>query len=140
MGNKTEKNRKQEKDEGEKNALEWTTFAASLLLILCTVGYLGYEAWWYQPSPPEIIVSFSPSPGRQAPYRHKLVVENVGGETAEDVIIEMALKKGDSTMEKSELQLAFVPQSSKREGWVNFLQNPAEADTIIAKVVSFKKP
>lgn len=138
MGEKNRDN--QENEEGKKNALEWSTFAASLLLILCTVAYLGYKTYTDKPSPPEIIVAFSLNPGIHSPYRYRLIVENVGGATAEDVIIEMALKKRDSTLERSELQLAFVPQSSKREGWVNFLQDPAKADTTIAKVVSFKKP
>lgn len=136
-----EKNQEnQDKEEGGKNALEWTTFAASLLLILFTIAYLGYKTYTHNPSPPDIIVTYSFDPSRQSPYRYKLIVENVGGETAEDVIIEMGLQIGDSTVEKSELQLAFVPQSSTREGWVNFLQDPAKADTTIAKVVSFKKP
>lgn len=131
---------KKETGEGKKNALEWSTFAASLAVIFFTVSYLSYKTYSHQPSPPEITVAYRLNPGLQSPYRYKLVVENVGGETAEDVLIEMTLQKGDSTIEKSALQLAFVPQSSRREAWVIFLKNPAKADTIIAKVVSFKKP
>jgi uncharacterized protein (TIGR02588 family) len=44
------------------------------------------------------------------------------------------------SIEKAELQLPFVPTSSKREGWVIFSKDPAKADTVIGRVVSFKKP
>jgi uncharacterized protein (TIGR02588 family) len=136
----TENEEKEKRKEDKKNVLEWIVFSISLLLIVGTIGYLGYKTYTHQPSPPDIIVRYSPNPTDNAPYRYHLVIQNIGGETAEEVLIELILQESGRTIERSEVRLSFVPQQSKQESWVNFTNDPALADTILAKVVSFKKP
>ena len=138
MSIENEENEQQK--EGKKNVLEWIIFSISLLLIVGTIGYLGYKTYTHQPSPPDIIVRYSPNPTDNAPYRYHLVIQNIGGETAEEVLIELILQESGRTIERSEVRLSFVPQQSKQESWVNFTNDPALADTVLAKVVSFKKP
>lgn len=38
------------------------------------------------------------------------------------------------------LQITFVLEDFKRLGWVNIDINPAEADTVVAGVVSYRSP
>lgn len=133
-------NKKEPSYKDKKNFLEWTVFAVSLLMVAGILIYLGYKTYTHQPSPPNIQVEYRPNPTRLTPYRYHLIVNNTGGETAEEVIIELVLKKDTIIMEKAEMNLPFVPQSSKREGWINFTMDPNEADTVVARVMSFKKP
>lgn len=132
------KENKENKD--GKNALEWGVFSISLLLVLAILGYLGYKTYTNQPSPPDLQVEYRSSPTQGAPYRFHVTVKNKGGETAEQVSIELVMMGDTTTIEKAELQLPFVPTSSKREGWLNFSNDPAKADTIISRVKGFSKP
>jgi uncharacterized protein (TIGR02588 family) len=125
---------------GKKNILEWVVFAIGLLLVFGILGYLGFKTFTHHTFPPEISVEYKPDATEMAPFRYKVFVENEGGETAEQVSIELVQKRGDSTIEKAELQFAFVPRASKQEGWMNFSEDPKLADTVFVRVVSFKKP
>jgi uncharacterized protein (TIGR02588 family) len=136
----TNNQNKEEQNKGEKNFLEWTVFTVSLLLVLGILGYLGYKTFTHKTSPPEIEVVFRPNPSEATPYRYYVEIKNTGGATAEEVSIELVLEKDQETIEDAELTLAFVPQKSKRVGWLNFSKNPQMADTIFARVISFKKP
>ena len=136
----TENKENEQNNEGKKNVLEWIVFSISLLLTLGTFSYLGYKTYTHQPSSPDILVEYSPNPTDNAPYRYHLIIQNIGGETAEEVLIEMMLQENGKTIESSEVTLSFVPKKSKREGWITFTNDPALADTILAKVVSFKRP
>ncbi|MCC9169133.1 hypothetical protein [Pontibacter harenae] len=138
--NKSEKRRKQSGDGDDKNKLEWTVFAISLGLVLSILGFLGYKIYKDQATPPDLYVEHVHDPSKLSPYRYRVVVHNVGGETAGEVTVELVLKKGEIVLEQAELAIAFVPKNSKREGWVNFVDNPALADTIVNRVISYKRP
>lgn len=124
----------------DKNALEWSVFAFSLLLVLAIIGYLSYKTITHEISPPDLVLEYTPDPSEHAPYRYHVIILNAGGETAEEVNIELSLEKGGEELEAAELQVPFSPKGSRREGWVNFKTDPAEADTIIARVMSYKRP
>lgn len=139
MGQEKE-NQNEQDQKDRKNALEWTVFGISVLLVTAILIYLVYNTVTHNTSPADIQVEYNKSPTKTAPYRYHLVINNKGGETAEEVLVELVLQDDTVTIEKAELQLSFVPTSSKREGWVNFSKDPAKADTVIGRVVSFKKP
>ena len=132
--------RKHREGDDSKNPLEWAVFAVSLLLILAILGYLGYQAMHYQPSSPDIKVSYRPDPSVQAPHRYHIAIVNLGGETAEEVVVELALQQKGEELETAELQIPFAPRDSEREGWVTFKADPATVDSVAARVVSYKKP
>lgn len=132
--------KEEEHSKHKKNWLEWLVFTISILLILGIIGYLVYKTYTHKVSPPEIEVTYSPSPTHATPYRYHLSIENSGGETAEEVIIELVLKQNGEVIEKSEVNIPFVPPASKCESWANFSKNPALTDTILVRVVSFRKP
>ncbi len=69
-----------------------------------------------------------------------MTVKNNGQVTAEEVHIELVLEKDGQELELATIHLPYAPKESTREGWINFSKNPTEADTLYARVVSYKKP
>lgn len=124
----------------KKNWLEWAVFGVGLGLTLVILGYLVYKASTNNSGPPELYVEYFPEPGRYEPHRYHVILHNEGNETAESVTVEITLEKGGEELEKAELDVDYCPKESTREGWVSFNSNPAEADTIKARVVSYEKP
>lgn len=124
----------------KKNWLEWTVFAISLLMVTGVLGYLVYMTWHHQESPPDIKVDYRPDPTRNSPYRYHVKVKNAGGQTAEVVIVELSLEEAGETTESSQVQLPFLPKEATQESWVNFSKDPALADSVTYRVVSYKKP
>ncbi|WP_018479167.1 hypothetical protein [Pontibacter roseus] len=127
-------------DGDDKNALEWTVFAISLLLVLSILAYLGYQVYTDKPSSPDLVVEHYHDPSENAPQRYRVLVHNRGGETAEEVQVELALQRGGEELETAELSIGFAPKDSKREGWVSFKNAPGKTDTLVARVMSYKRP
>lgn len=140
--NKHKEDKQQENQEPKekKNALEWTVFSFSLLLLLTVFGYLTYHAFQHETKPPELEVELKAAPSPYTPYRYHVIVHNRGGSTAEQAQLEFLMKKGDSVLDKAQLMIPWVPQSAKREGWIVFHTDPAKADTVLAHVLGYKKP
>ncbi|HEV7350853.1 hypothetical protein [Telluribacter sp.] len=124
----------------KKNALEWVVAVTGLVLVLIIIGYLTYKTITVSEGPPQLFLEYFHEPGHYEPNRYHIIVHNKGAETAESIIVEMALEKGGEALEVAQLDVAFCPKESYREGWVSFLTNPSEADTIKARVVSYNKP
>jgi len=124
----------------EKNLLEWTVFFLSLLLITGILGYLVYQTVIYQPGSPDLDITYVHDPSPHAPYRYFIRVKNHGNETAEEVQVEMVLEQDGKEIEVATMAIPYSPKQSVREGWVLFSKDPAAADTIYARVVSYKKP
>ena len=66
-------------------------------------------------------------------------VTNWGDTTAESVRIEVVLRRGEEEVERAELDLAFVPSKSEREGWVTFREDP-RCCAIVTRAVSYERP
>ncbi|HYG65823.1 MAG TPA: hypothetical protein VEL74_24800 [Thermoanaerobaculia bacterium] len=122
-----------------KNWLEWTVFAVGLVAVLGTFGYLAYEALAGEVSPPRVIVEL----GRPTPdgsrWTVPVRVRNDGGETAEEVQVEVSLESPGHEPETAKLEVAFVPRKSQREGWVTFSRDPA-AGRLTGRAIGYEKP
>ncbi|ARS37714.1 hypothetical protein [Pontibacter actiniarum] len=124
----------------KKNWLEWAVFGISLTLVLAILAYLGYMTYVHKPTPPDLVVEVKPDPSAHSPHRYHVLLLNKGGATAEEVLVEVALMQGGKEVEKGQLQIPFAPQDSKKEGWVAFSSKPSQADSVLTRVVSYKKP
>jgi uncharacterized protein (TIGR02588 family) len=123
----------------KKNVLEWTVFAISACIVVAMVGYLAVSAVRAEKTPPDLRV-FAGAPQLHADvHRVPLLVRNIGDATAESVRIEVVLRRGGKEVERAELDLAFVPRKSAREGWVTFREDP-RCCAIVTRAVSYERP
>ena len=122
-----------------KNALEWTVFAASAIVVLAVLGYLATKALTETKTPPDLRIEAGPAIPRDGSHRVPLLVRNVGGSTAESVVVEAVLRRGDEEVERAELELMFVPRRSERAGWVTFRHDP-RCCAIVTRAVSYEEP
>ncbi|WP_017731350.1 hypothetical protein [Nafulsella turpanensis] len=136
----SENQQKEPSRKDKKNWLEWTVFGISVLMVVGVIGYLAYMTYHHQESPPDIKVQYRPDPTENSPNRYYVAVQNAGGLTAEGVMIELMLLDNGRTLESSQVQLPFLPKSATHESWVNFRTDPALADSVVYKVMSYKKP
>lgn len=123
----------------KKNALEWTVFGASLLIIGATITLLLTGGSGSGNPGPDLRVAAGTPAASSSGFAVPVTVENQGDATAEQVRVEVSLLSGGEERETGELTIAFVPRRSRREGWVVFQRDPA-CCTISARAVSFEKP
>jgi len=123
----------------EKNRLEWAVFGVGLVLVLGTVGFLAWDAVQGRDSPPDLSVALGSPERRAEVWAVPVTVRNRGQETAEGAHVEVALDLPDGTREEAEIDFAFVPRGSKREGWVQFLHPPATG-RLTGRVTGYEQP
>ena len=121
-----------------KNALEWTVFFVSLVVIGAVVAALVMFELQRTDAPPELLVSVDG--GRRAGdgYAVRVVVENRGGRTAANVSVEVVVD-GSADGQRGELVLPFVPHGGTRHGEVMFTSEPA-AGALRARIRGYEIP
>jgi uncharacterized protein (TIGR02588 family) len=126
----------------QKNALEWSVFAVSLLLVGATLFYLGREALTAQESPPHIALKLGQPRALQNATPPGFIVSveatNKGWQTAEGVQIEVEMQRGEEK-QTANFEVAFLPRHSSREGWVAFKGQP-ENVKLSARVLGYEIP
>jgi uncharacterized protein (TIGR02588 family) len=123
----------------EKNALEWTVFAVGLVMVLATLGYLVRESIVSGDGPPDVAVRLGPARPSQHGWLLPVEVTNVGSTTAEEVRVPIDLDLPDGTNEEAELDIAYLPPESKRQGWVSFRSDPGQG-TLSLGAITFEAP
>ena len=122
----------------KKNAVEWTVFAVSLVVIAVTVALL-FRGSLEPRLPPDLQLTAGTPVASSGGYAIPIAVSNRGDDTAEQARIEVALMSGAREVETSELTIAFVPGRSRREGWVIFRHDP-RCCQLRLRTVSFELP
>ena len=124
-----------------KNRLEWSVFAASTLVVVAVLGYLGWCALDDRGTPPDlrIFTGAVVSASHAGAYRVPVVVRNDGHSSAESVRIEVLLMRGAEEVDRAELSLPFVPRQSEREGWVTFRHDP-RCCTLQSRALGYEAP
>jgi uncharacterized protein (TIGR02588 family) len=123
----------------DKNSLEWAVFAVSLAALLATVGFLVWDAATADSSSPDLRVELGPPEPRSGGFAVPVTVRNLGDETAEGVRVEVTLELPGAPPEKAEIDMAFVPRRSRREGWVTFHRDPRQG-RLDGRAVGYEKP
>jgi uncharacterized protein (TIGR02588 family) len=124
----------------EKNWLEWLVFAASLVLVVSTLGYLVYDGAMSSDAPPSIEFQLGTPQPRSNYFLVPVSVTNRGDETAEGVHVEVVLVDRGKEQESGEFEIAFLPRHSTRAGWVTFETDPRTVEEMKARVLGFEKP
>jgi uncharacterized protein (TIGR02588 family) len=109
-----------------KHPLEWIVFAVSLALVTGILGFLAWDAIQEEDSPAALSVELGrPEPRGSGTWAVPVTVRNRGGETAENVHVEVTLETPGAVSETADFEAAFVPRQSKSEGWVVFRSDPS---------------
>lgn len=124
----------------EKNWLEWTVFAVAALLALGLISILIWDAGRTSSEPVRCEVILESARREGSVHRVPVRVENLGGQTAENVHVEVALLRGAETLETATLEFSFLPREGVREGMVAFNTDPAESDRIQTRCASYRTP
>ena len=126
-----------------KNWLEWTVFAAGLVLLTSTCVYLIVQALTvgHQPAALSVTVGEPWSPVGILPEHFIVPVEvrNDGGRTAAEVDVEVTLLHGGVAVEQRELTFSFVPHKSSRSGALTFERRP-RPEELTARVLTYLEP
>jgi uncharacterized protein (TIGR02588 family) len=137
--NKLEEKTRREKTKLEKNPLEWAVFAVSLAVVLATVGFLAWDAATADGSAPDLQVELGPPEARSGAFAVPVTVHNQGDQTAEGVHIEITLEIPGTPPETAEIEMAFVPRRSQREGWATFRRDPRQG-RLAGRAAGYEKP
>jgi uncharacterized protein (TIGR02588 family) len=121
-----------------KNWLEWSVFAVSLALVLATLGYLISESVGGRDGPPEVVARLGSPRAASGGYMVPVEVSNTGQGTAEDVKVTVVLDAAGER-EEAEVEIAFLPRGSRRNGWVTFRNDPAQGSLQVGPV-AFEVP
>ena len=124
----------------QKNWLEWLVFGLSLVIVVCTLGYLVHDGATSAKTPANIELEL----GEPQPQRNRFIipvaVTNNSDTTAETVQIEVKLETSGKEQESAQLEIGFLPRKSKREGWVTFQTDPRTVEEMTARVLGFEQP
>ena len=110
----------------DKNWLEWTVFAVGLVLVLTTLGFLVRESLAGAGGPPDGVARLGTPRASAGGFMVPVEVANLGKGTAEDVQVTVTLDLPDGDPEEAELDIAFLPRDSRRNGWVTFRSDPGK--------------
>lgn len=117
-----------------KNAVEWSVFALSCVLVTLVLGYLTFLTLTNQSSTPQLRATLGQPIERDGQIWIPVKVENRGMITANNVEIEV--EHGDKS---AGFTLPHVPRQGEREGWVGF-DPPLQRDTLKARVSGYQTP
>lgn len=123
----------------DKNPVEWAVFAVSLAALLATVGFLVWDAVTSGSSSPDLRIELGPPEPRSGGFAVPVTVRNRGDETAEGVHVEVTLELPGAPPETAEIEMAFVPRRSQREGWVTFRRDPRQG-RLAGRALGYEKP
>jgi uncharacterized protein (TIGR02588 family) len=122
-----------------RSAAEWTTLAISVILILGLLALVTYVSITGGNEP--AIVSATPLPDeiRQEgeAYYLPVAVTNHGGRTAEEVLVQAELVRGDGSAEETQFTLDFLAGGETREATAVFATDPLTGELTI-DVASFQ--
>jgi uncharacterized protein (TIGR02588 family) len=122
-----------------KNRLEWAVFAVGLVLVLATLGFLVRESIVGAGGPPEVVARLGEARPSAGGYLIPVEVANIGQSTAEDVLVPIFLELPGGKREEAELNIAFLPRDSKRDGWVSFRDDPRRGKLSLG-AIAFEVP
>lgn len=123
----------------KKNLLEWGVFSFSLLLLLVVVGVLLYESIWGDKTPPELLVSAGEPAVRGQVIEVPVTVENRGGLSAEQILVEVTVRQAGGVEERAELTLPLLAHQASEEGVVT-VPNRGAIEAVEGRVVGFTLP
>jgi uncharacterized protein (TIGR02588 family) len=122
----------------KKNALEWTVFGGSLIVLAVVVALLVRAELSGADGPPVLAAEVGQPQRHGSHYALPLEVRNAGGTTAEEVDVEVVLTAGGGE-ERASVVIPFLPRGSRRTAWVTFTADPASGSAV-ARIRGYREP
>ncbi len=119
--------------------LEWIAAAVGFVLVSGAIGFVFYQALFFESKPPNISITIESVTPNDAGYLVAFKAANDGDKTAASVAIEGELKSGDESVEKSGVTIGYVPSYSETNGGLFFSKNPQEFDLKI-RATGYQQP
>ena len=105
---------------------EWVSAGFGLLLVLTTVGYLGYEALTTDPVVlPDVTIDHIGTEQTSGGYIVRFRARNSGPATAAALGISGELHDATAVIESSEVVLDYLPSNAERLGGLIFQNDPS---------------
>ena len=127
---------------GEKkghNFVEVSTFIVGLAVILSLVGFLVYQIYQKEETPPALYVTSTYQPDMEN-YGFKVDVENKGEETAAAVNIKLSLYQEGEAVDDGTITIQYVPVKSKETSWIVFHTGRKAGDSLVVSSITYIKP
>ena len=115
-----------EKNVGEIPIWSWVLASLGLALVAGSAGFLLYEAFAGDTSPPDLVIEAGDAVPGDGGYLVPIRVINRGGLAAAGVEVEGVLQSGNVTEETSSTTIDYVPAGSEREAGLLFRKDPRE--------------
>lgn len=109
---------------GVRSPWEWVAAAASALLVVGAIGFLGYEAVGRGESPPQIGVRVERIIPRPGQFLVMIQARNTGGTTAHALMVEGELRSDTGVVERSQATIDYVPSGAARKAGLFFSHDP----------------
>ncbi len=110
---------------GEVTAWEQLVALLGALLVAAALGYLGWQTWTEEESPPVLRLEAGTPERRGAGYLVGFVVFNDGRSTAAALEVVGRLERGGEVVEESRATVEYLPPRSSRTGGLFFARDPA---------------
>ena len=105
--------------------IEWLTGLLSALLITALLGWVAWEAFTRQATPPELSISVLTTERASGGYRVTFDIHNTATTTAAAVSVVGRLLEGEKVIEEHQVIFDYVAAESKATGAILFHADPA---------------
>lgn len=105
---------------------EWVAAGVGLLLVLASIGVLGYYAWTEDARGPQPVAQVVAIEQQPAGWLVSVRVHNRSQAPAAALRLTGQLRQGAEILEERELELQYLPGGSSREGGLFFSRDPRQ--------------
>ena len=119
-------------------AIEWITGGIALVIVLGTLGFIGYEAFRGGGNEPRLEVAIETSGRAPSGFSATVLVRNTTRRAAAEVLVEGVLRSGAGE-QRSEVRLDYVPGLSTRRATLVFERPPLDGGVAV-RIVGYTTP
>lgn len=126
-------------EEAPPSPAEWLVAAIGLLLVLASLGYLGWHGLIEKADPPRPEVRVLDVQAQEGRFLVRVRVHNRGRATAAKLRVTAQLRRGDQVVEDRDVEFDYLPGESSREAGIFFELDPRRFEMVVTPA-SFQQP